>query len=346
MRTSTALSFLFCAGLSLLLSACGGDGAGSTDAGADGADTDVDADADTDTDADTDSDTDTDVDTDTDSDSDSDTDTDSDSDSDTDTDADAGPTMTPADYDDPTTLEWVELDGGTYLQGNTSDLAMYYDETPAHDVSVPTFQMMKTEVTCSQYAQCVLDGTCEEPLVAIPDSPSGANCNWLVWGRDDHPVNCLDVYEAEAYCAWIGGRLPSESEWEYAARSRGKDNEYPWGDAEPSCDYAVMYSTEGVEGCGTGHTWPVCSKAAGNTEQGLCDMGGNVMEWMPDCFYASYTNAPTDGSAWVVGSCEDQVLRGGCYKSAFTSIRTRARGYKPSFGLADYMGFRCAKDAE
>jgi formylglycine-generating enzyme required for sulfatase activity len=260
--------------------------------------------------------------------------------------SDGGTEMTPADYDNPTPVEWVEIDGGTFLQGNTSTQSTYYEETPAHDVTVTSFRMMRTEVTCSQYAQCVLDGACAEPLVAIPDSPSGSNCNWLVWGRGDHPVNCVYVWDAEAYCAWLGARLPSESEWEYAARSRGKDNEYPWGSATPSCDYAVMYSSDGVEGCGTGHTWPVCSKPLGNTEQGLCDMAGNVKEWLPDCFYASYDGAPTDGSAWIFGECEDQVLRGGCYKSLTNTTRTRARGYNPSYGRSDMYGFRCAKDVE
>ena len=332
---ATVLSLLLAASL---CGACGHDDTSAADAGT----------ADTDTDTDSDSDTDTDVDADTDTDSDSDTDTDTDTDSDSDTEADAGPPMLPSDYGDAGPVSWVEIDGGMFLQGSVDYSIPYvnYDETPAHNVTVPTFQMMQNEVTCAEYSACVLDGACDEPLVIDFSDSVLTNCNWLVWGRDDHPVNYLNVYEAGAYCAWIGARLPSESEWEFAARSRGKDNEYPWGDAEPSCDYAVMYSTEGVEGCGTGHTWPVCSKAAGNTEQGLCDMGGNVMEWMPDCFYASYTNAPNDGSAWVVGSCEDQVLRGGCYKSAFTSIRTRARGYNPSFGLADFYGFRCAKDAE
>jgi len=278
---------------------------------------------------------------------DADTDTDTDTDADADAGTDGGSMMTPADYDDPTLVEWVEIDGGTYLQGSVDFSIPWvsYDETPAHDVTVPSFEMMKTEVTCGQYAQCVLDGVCIEPMTAHGDTVA-VNCNWLVWGRDEHPVNCLNVYEAEAYCAWLGARLPSESEWEYAARSGGKDNEYPWGDADASCDYAIISAGNYQYGCGTGHTWPVCSKPLGNTEQGLCDMAGNVKEWMPDCFYADYNGAPTDGSAWVIESCEDQVLRGGSYDYSGTGLRTRHRAYNPSFGRADYFGFRCAKDAE
>lgn len=305
--------------LALLITACGDDGSSAQDAGS--ADTDTDSDTDTDADADTDT--------------------------NADAGSDSGSLMTPADYNAPTPVEWIEFDGGTFLQGSTSSLyPASYSETPAHDVTVPSFQMMKTEVTTSQYAQCVLDGACEELLVAIPDSASGSNCNWLVWGRENHPANCIYIWQAEAYCARIGARLPSESEWEYAARSRGKDNEYPWGQSLPTCDYAVMNDTDTGDGCDLGHTWPVCSKPAGNTEQGLCDMAGNVQEWMQDCFYSDYTGAPVDGSAWMVGDCEDNVLRGGDYRCSYPAGRTRLRFYNPSSGRADFYGFRCVKDAE
>jgi formylglycine-generating enzyme required for sulfatase activity len=304
--------------LALSLAACSDDG-DATDGG-------LDASADTDPDADVDAGTGT------------------DSDSDSDTDGDGGTPMTPADYGSPTALTWALLDGGTFLQGSESSLSpASYSETPAHEVTVPTFEMMITEVTTSQYAQCVLADICAEPFAAIEGDSVLSNCNWLWWGRDDHPVNCVNVEEAENYCAWIDARLPSESEWEFAARCRGEDNEYPWGDEEASCDLAVMRIPYVEEGCGTGHTWPVCSKAAGNTEQDLCDMAGNVQEWVQDCWYGDYYGAPADGSAWVMGPCEDNVLRGGGYGNGDTGIRTRVRAYSPSFGHGDAAGFRCAR---
>jgi formylglycine-generating enzyme required for sulfatase activity len=280
--------------------------------------------------------------------SDTDTDADSDGDSDSDVDAgeDAGVPMTPGDYDDPTPLSWALLDGGTFMQGSESSLSpASYSETPAHNVVLSSFEIMTTEVTTSQYAQCVLADVCAEPLVAYGDG-SAKNCNWLVWGRIDHPVNCLNVDEAGTFCAWLGARLPSESEWEYAARSGGQDNEYPWGEEEPSCDYAIMSAGDYQYGCGLGCTWPVCSTVAGNTEQGLCDMAGNVKEWMADCWYGDYYGAPTDGSAWAAGTCEDNVLRSGDYRGSATGCRTRIRFYNPSFGRGDYMGFRCARNVE
>jgi len=308
---------------SAVVAACGG---GGTPEGDFDASTDLDADADTDTD--------------------SDADTDSDVDAGEDAGGDAGVPMTPGDYGDPTQLVWAQIDGGTFLQGSESTVGpAVYAETPAHEVTVPTFEMMKTEVTTSQYAQCVLAEVCEEPVVAYGDG-NAQNCNWLWWGREHHPVNCLYVYEASVYCAWLGARLPSESEWEYAARSRGQDNEYPWGDAEPSCDLAIINAGNYQYGCGLGHTWPVCSKTTGNTEQGLCDMAGNVKEWLPDCWHGSYYGAPTDGSVWAAGPCEDNVLRGGGYKHSMEGLRTRLRSYNPSIGCSDAFGFRCARSLE
>jgi formylglycine-generating enzyme required for sulfatase activity len=280
----------------------------------------------------------------TDTDSDTDTDIDTDTDGDTDTDADAGTPMTPADYDDPAPLEWVSLDGGTFMQGTDSMDPSYYSETPQHAVTVPAFDILRTEVTAAQYAQCVLDGACTEPLVNDP--PENVACTWLVWGNEDNPANCVDVLQSEAFCAWAGGRLPSESEWEYAARGGGQDNEYPWGEEMATCDYAVMSVVVegiGVGGCGTERTWPVCSKPVGNTSQGLCDIAGNVWEWVPDCWYGDYIDAPTDGSVWDTWSCTSRVLRGGDYLSPENVVRTRTRYYNPPEGKSPSIGFRCAR---
>jgi iron(II)-dependent oxidoreductase len=283
--------------------------------------------------------------TDADADSGPDADSDSDTDADTDTDGDAGVPMTPADYDDPSPLEWVALDGGMFVQGTESLDPEYYPETPAHAVTVLAFDILRTEVTAAQYAQCVLDGACTEPNTdASPYTDDG--CTWLVWGDEDNPANCVDLYQAEAYCGWAGGRLPSESEWEYAARSGGQDNEYPWGSEIATCDYAVMsivVEGVGVAGCGTERTWSVCSKSNGNTVKGICDMAGNVKEWVPDCWYGDYIDAPTDGSVWDTWSCSSNVVRGGDLFSTENSTRTRVRYYNPPMGRSPGVGFRCAR---
>ena len=238
--------------------------------------------------------------------------------------------------DDDDTGVWVSISGGTFQMGSTEGSS---DEEPVHPVTVPSFQMWRTEVTVAQYGQCVDAGACDEPYEG-----SEPYENWGVAGREDHPVNNVDWDQAVAFCDWAGGRLPSESEWEYAARSGGQDITYPWGNEEATCDYAVMYdeATEEI-GCGEGHTWAVCGIPAGNTDQGLCDMSGNVWEWVQDWYHGDYTGAPDDGSAWEDPSGSARVIRGGGFHAYAYALRAAARyGNHPGVDH-DNLGFRCAR---
>ncbi|MFO8071436.1 MAG: formylglycine-generating enzyme family protein [Polyangia bacterium] len=254
---------------------------------------------------------------DTDSDSDGDADSDTDTDTDTDTDAD-------------TDVSWVPITGGVFQMGSSEGGS---DEIPVHEVTVPGFEMLETEVTVAQYGECVTAGECSEP-------DTGTYGNWNDPGYEDHPVNYVDWDQAVAFCEWVGGRLPSEAEWEYAARGGGQDITYPWGDETATCDYAVM--NDGGYGCGTDRTWSVCSKTAGNTDQGLCDMAGNVWEWVQDRYHSDYTGAPADGSAWE-DSGSVRVRRGGSFVLVAYYLRAASRVvYDPSYQSA-VLGFRCAR---
>ena len=229
-------------------------------------------------------------------------------------------------------LTWVTICGGEFDMGSADGDD---DEIPVHSVSVPTFEMLLTEVTVAQYQTCVQAASCTAP-------PSGgAGVNWGLADRENYPINNVTWYQAEQFCTWAGGRLPSEAEWEYAASNGSAEDKYPWGDQRPTCEYAIM--DEGINGCGTDRSWPVCSRTAGNTTHGLCDMAGNVWEWVQDWHHSTYTGAPVDGTAWEDPVGTERVYKGGAYYNLAGGPRASNRMFKvPSF-YEDWLGFRCVK---
>ncbi len=229
---------------------------------------------------------------------------------------------------------WIAIQGGSFMMGSDSG---YDNEAPVHQVVVAWFEMYRSEVTVGQYRACVNAGTCTAPL----DASDYPVCNWGQPARDHHPVTCLDWNQASAYCAWLGGRLPSEAEWEYAARGGGREVTYPWGDDAPSCSYAVM--DYGGAGCGEDRTWAVCSLPAGNTAHGLCDMAGNVWEWVQDGYHPNYIGAPSDGSAWEEPDDTQRVMRGGDYGNTAYDLRITVRIYGDPGDLYAGVGFRCVR---
>lgn len=216
-------------------------------------------------------------------------------------------------------IEWVKIPGGTFMMGSTD-----FANAQPHRVTIRAFQMAKTVVTNKQYKACVDAGACTAPTY-----------QGRQYDGDDKPVVGVEWAQAKAFAAWVGGRLPSEAEWEYAARSAGKDWKYPWGNADPTCDKAV------IDICGTTATLPVCSTPAGNTKQGLCDMAGNAWQWVED-WYHLYSGAPNDGSAQEdPGSY--RVFRGGSYGCVAALAKASFRGgYKPAFRHG-VVSFRVAR---
>jgi formylglycine-generating enzyme required for sulfatase activity len=202
-------------------------------------------------------------------------------------------------------IDWVEIPGGAFQMGDPGADEWSY-EYPVHEVEVEAFEIARTETTVAQYAACVRAIACTPPADNPDSTLDDAEIGPL-------PVRSVTWSQAAEFCEWAGGRLPSEAEWEYAARGAGDDVTYPWGEEEPSCDLAIMEN-----GCGTGLPWPVCSRPEGNTDQGLCDMAGNVAEWVQDLWHYDYEGAPADGTAWETGGegDEDHVFRGGDYWSS------------------------------
>lgn len=232
-------------------------------------------------------------------------------------------------------IEWVTIPAGEFMMGSE---AWPYTQ-PVHKVSVKEFQLAKTLVTVDQYKACVDAGRC---------TPPGADfgCNWGVKGRGEHPVNCVTWDQARAFSGWVGGRLPTEAEWEYAARGGGKPWRYPWGNADATCERAVISEHAGGRndgvGCGRNSTWPVCSKPKGNSLHGLCDMAGNLYQWVQDWYHGSYDGAPVDGSAWEDAGAT-RAYRGGSWINAAGRARSASRRSFDPRDRGDHLGFRPAR---
>ncbi len=169
-------------------------------------------------------------------------------------------------------VEWIKLPAGTFDMGSDQ----WSETQPVHRVELKAFELAKTPVTNKQYRACVAAGAC----APIKDCAAPA-------AGDAAPVTCVDWDQANAFARWVGGRLPSDAEWEYAARGAGKEATYPWGSANPKVG-------------------AVCAKT---TKQGLCDMPG-VWEWVADWYHTSYRGTPKDGSAWSDAGW-DRVYVGG-----------------------------------
>jgi formylglycine-generating enzyme required for sulfatase activity len=253
--------------------------------------------------------------------------------------------------------DWVIIEGATYMMGSPEGMAQEEPrEYPQHPVAVPTFRLWRTENTVAQYLACIDEGGC------TPIAIDGCNDDFPE-ERADHPICCTDWFQARDFCAWLGGRLPSEAEWEFAARNRGQDVLYPWGNADPTCELAVIdlafldptLGTEGIAGCdGIYSTQPVCSKPLGNTTEGLCDMVGNVYEWMEDWFHEAYEYvdkdgvlqvAPADGSAWTdpPNVYQWRVMKGGGIGCPEVN-RPTCRQFHDDIWTYGGLGVRCARD--
>lgn len=213
------------------------------------------------------------------------------------------------------------------MGSNSSDPS----ERPAHQVALQTpFAIGKYEVTVDQWKQCVKASVC-------PDIPSSANA------AGNLPMRDVSWDEAQLYLKWLSTisghayRLPTEAEWEYAARG-GTTTKYWWGDK-------MKGGNSSCKGCGL--PWqedspPPAGSFVANPF-GLYDMNGSVWEWVADCWHPSYKGAPTDGSAWAEPNCQSRVIRGGSWREDGSYMLSTTRFKYDASVRQSQNGFRVAR---
>jgi cysteine-rich repeat protein len=255
--------------------------------------------------------------------------------------------------------------GIVYLHGMGPDGIQWYmgSDEPWSEREIALLEMPKTPVGLNPFWMHRHEVTREAYAVFSEAHPDVENrkSDKEIQSKPDYPVTNVTFDEALRYCEWTGGVLPSEVQWEYAARSGGKDIEYPWGDEEPTCERVLL----GDHRCSKGFSTSVCSRPSGNSEQGICDLSGSVWEWVRTSFSSLnedgepiYPGVPnSDASAkhqsrgyWHnsvghMSSAEDvkyRVIRGGGFwhTNEFFN-RARARFFLPDDKHERGVGFRC-----
>ena len=222
----------------------------------------------------------------------------------------------------------VAIPAGSYRIGCAEDeLRCFSDEGPVHPVDVAAFSIMTTEVTKADYQDCMAAGDC-------PATARRAGCVFAKPGSNDRPVNCVTWTAAVSYCRHRGWRLPTEVEWEAAARGP-EARRFPWGAEPPSCERTSMHDGR-REGCGSGLPQPVGSHPADRSAAGVLDLGGNVREWTASD-YLPYPGGKT------LPSRRGKVNRGGSYRERVDELGTTyTRGVDPTEEAHPELGFRCA----
>jgi formylglycine-generating enzyme required for sulfatase activity len=260
--------------------------------------------------------------------------------------------------------QMLVLPAGEFQMGSPASEPERRENEPQHRVTIPrAFALSATAVTWNQWEACVRDRWCEGAAIdaALKLNPDGTPvANYRDYGRGTRPAVGMNWFDAQNFVGWLNWktgeddayRLPSEAEWEYAARA-GTTTPYPWGD---TLDF--NYGNFGLRGhelrggfaegrdAWVDETAPVASFPA--NAWGLYDMHGNVFEWTQDCYEADYAHAPADGTANTEGDCSVRVFRNGTFTSNPYMQRSARRGapYPAGTRGRNYLGFRVAKTLE
>ncbi len=275
--------------------------------------------------------------------------------------------------------QMITLPAGLFRMGDIGGGGQS-DERPVHEVRIRSFRLGRHEVTIGEFRRFV---TATSFLTDAERSTGHDGCvgrqardgapweegrGWihgLTWRSpgypvtDQHPVACVSWNDVQSYLVWLNRntgrhfRLPTEAEWEYAARARSQTI-YPWGSSpDEGCKEANGRDlTPWPDGgawdtrmnCNDGQFWPAPVGSYAANRFGLTEMIGNLSEWTQDCQHDSYVAAPADGSAWLNGDCSARVVRGGTFVYGPAGLRSANRVWNEPTYRVWYQGFRVAED--
>ena len=224
----------------------------------------------------------------------------------------------------------IFIPAGEFTMGSNANVDPYFwgAEGPRHTVYLDEYWIYQTEVTNAMYQQCVAEQKCPRPAKHISrtrdsyyDNPQFAN----------YPVIYVSYVHAQAYCRWAGGALPTEAQWEKAAR--GDDLRlFPWGDNPPTSGQLNYLNRDTAE---------VGSFPRDVSPYGVLDMAGNVWEWVFDYFQAAYYAVSPENNPRGPGTGDRRVIRGGAFFSDVDAVRTVVRASLKPDETFDTLGFRC-----
>jgi len=252
------------------------------------------------------------------------------------------PSQEPVVFENPeagTTMLWKDINYVVYIPAG--EFVMGKDETetsnhnPAHPITLDGYWIQQTEVTNAMYALCVSLGVC------TPPTHETGKPNWYTDPKyANAPVVGVDWSQAGAYCEWIDARLPTEAEWEKAARGT-EGPPYPWGEAEPTCNLLNFKDCLATPAPEIIRTYPL-----GASPYNLADMAGNVFEWVFDRFASDYYSTSPSGNPTGPSTGEERVVRGSSYLTPAEDLGIFLRtSLKPELERSD-LGFRCVLTGE